>query len=299
MRFRNSWLILALLIASCGSGPAAPPDDGRPRAVVTFSILADVVRHVGGEAVELTTLVDPGGDAHTFEPTSLEARALAGADLIVENGLGFEPWLDDLVAASGSQARRVVASAGITPLETGGEPDPHVWQDVANVAVMAQNVRDALVEFDPPNAEVYRANAERYLAELQALDSWVEGEVGRVPPERRKLVTTHDTFGYFARRYGFRLIGTALGAATTEVAEPSAQAVGQLVEEIRAAAVPVIFGENVANPGLMNQIAAEAGVKLGPPLYTDALGEPGSPGDTYVGMMRYNVTQIVEALHQP
>lgn len=296
MRFHFSWLVLALLIASCGSGPAAPPDDGRPQVVVTFSVLADIVRRVGGEEIGLTTLVDPGADAHTFEPAPIEARALTAADLIFQNGLGFEPWLEDLMASTESTARRVVVSEGMAVPDVDGKPDPHVWQDVANVQTITQRVRDALIELDPGRADHYRANAEAYLAELQALDAWVQSEVSALPAERRKLVTTHDTFAYFARRYGFELVGTALGSATTEVAEPSAQAVGQLVDEIRAAGIPVIFGENVANPALMTQIANEAGVRLGPPLYTDALGEPGSPGDTYLGMMRYNVTTIVQAL---
>jgi ABC-type Zn uptake system ZnuABC Zn-binding protein ZnuA len=156
-------------------------------------------------------------------------------------------------------------------------------------------IRDALVAADPDNAALYTANAEAYLAELTELDAFIEAQVAELPVERRKLVTTHDTFGYFAARYGFEIVGTALGAST-EAADPSAGAIAELVEAIRAAGVPAIFAENVSNMRLMETIAREAGVTLAPDLYTDALGAPGSPGATYLEMMRYNVTTIVQAL---
>jgi ABC-type Zn uptake system ZnuABC Zn-binding protein ZnuA len=171
-----------------------------------------------------------------------------------------------------------------------------VWHDAANAIVMVENIRDALVSADPANAALYEANATSTIARLQALDAWVRQQVATLPQERRKLVTSHDTFGYFAAAYGFEILGTALGSLSTEAGDPSARAIGQLVEEIKSAGVPAIFAENVANPDLMASIAAEAGVELAPTLYTDALGPPGSPGETYEGMMRSNVTTIVDAL---
>jgi ABC-type Zn uptake system ZnuABC Zn-binding protein ZnuA len=232
---------------------------------------------------------------------------LARAAVLIENGLGFEPWLDDLYTASGSQAVRVVATAGIATRNTGevsaderarrsSEVDPHVWHDVGNVLIMVNTIANGLAGADPAHAAVYRQNAERYLTELKELDAFVQLQVGRLPPERRKLVTSHDTFGYFAARYGFEIVGTALGASSTEVADPSAAQVAELVTRIKAAGVPAIFAENVSNPGLIDTIAREAGVAIGPPLYTDALGESGSPASTYIDMMRYNVTTIVTAL---
>ncbi len=180
---------------------------------------------------------------------------------------------------------------------THGEYDPHIWHSVANARIMVQNITAALVAADPDNAATYEANATAYLGELGKLESFIQQEVAQLPAERRKLVTTHDTFGYFARDYGFEVVGTALGI-TTEAADPSAGEIAALVAEIQAAGVPAIFAENIANPRLMETIAQEAGVEIGPMLFTDALGEPGSAGETYIDMMRYNVTAIVTALQE-
>jgi zinc/manganese transport system substrate-binding protein len=292
---------------------AQTPGAAEPLQVVaTFSIVGDLVQQVAGDEVAVTTLIGPGVDAHTYDPAPADLVALENADLIVENGLGFEPWLDQFLASAGAPATRVVASAGITPrvLAAGegdagdagedaheaGESDPHVWHDVANAIVMVENIRDALVAADPAHAARYEENAAAYIAELRALDEWIREEVATIPDERRKLVTSHDTFGYFAAAYGFAVIGTALGSLSTEAGDPSAQQIVLLIEQIRAAGVPAIFAENVANPDLMESLAAEAGVVLAPPLYTDALGPAGSPGATYDGMMRANVTTIVDAL---
>jgi zinc/manganese transport system substrate-binding protein len=302
-------LLLALAPAQRSVGAQRPL-----RVIATFSIVGDLVGNVGGGAVDSRTLVGPNGDTHTYEPAPSDAAALADADLIVENGLRLETWLDDLYVSSRSRAVRVALADGLELLPMGeaeepaggdahghghahGDQDPHVWQDVDRVARMVENLRDALSLVDPANAATYRVNADRYLAELRALDGWVFQQVGRVPPERRKLVTTHETFNYFARRYGFEVIGAAL-PLTTDTADPSARETAELVDRIRAAGVPVIFADNVSNPRLMEQIAAAAGVRLAPPLYTDALDEPGTPGETYLQMMRHNVTIIVDALTQ-
>jgi ABC-type Zn uptake system ZnuABC Zn-binding protein ZnuA len=281
--------------------------------VASFSILGDLVKNVGGEVVEVTTLIGPGVDAHTYDPAPADLVVLTKADVIFENGLGFEPWLDRFFASAQPSGARVVVTEGITSREAGadehegeaqvedgggehGQFDPHVWHDVANVVVMVGNIRDALVAADPARAELYGANAAAYIAELEALDASIREQVGTLPQERRKLVTSHDTFGYFAGAYGFEVLGTALGSLSTEAGDPSARDIATLITEIEEAGVPAIFAENVANPDLMESIAAEAGVSLAPPLYTDALGPPGSPGETYMGMMQSNVTTIVDAL---
>jgi len=304
-RFRFGALsMMALALAACAGSPATPGSgqNGKFKVVATYSLLGDFVQNVGGEAIDLRTLVGPGGDAHEFQPSPADAAALAEAAVVVENGLGFEPWLDDLYGSSGTRAVRVVVADGIKPItaeghaDEPGESDPHVWHDVTNGIRMVENIRDGLVQADPERAESYRANADRYITRLRELDQWVQGEVARLPETRRKLVTTHDTFRYFAERYGFEVLGTALGSVSTEVADPSAGEIADLIEDIKAAGVPAIFVENVVNPRLMEQIAAEAGVSLAPTLYTDALGAPGSDGDTYIGMVRYNVAIIVEAL---
>ncbi|MCG8347370.1 MAG: zinc ABC transporter substrate-binding protein [Chloroflexales bacterium] len=438
------------------------------KVVATYSILGDLVQNVVGDSglIELTVLVSPGGDAHTYEPTPRDSAALAEADILFENGLEFESWIDDLYAASGSTATRVAMADGISDLissdghnhdeedpvahaceyfeddpeavtadasgatptatipadhthyivtladgagtvslsreedaevsfflgsdvpftvsqadaevepelvepvadacaaiaivytydlapgdyvisfgsgadasvalvweEAGhsegeehsheegeehgegevhgegeehaegeehghshGEYDPHVWHDPNNAMVMVEAIRNTLVGADPSNADTYALNADAYLAELQALDAFIVEAVAQLPAERRKLVTSHDTFGYFARQYGFEIVGTALGSVTTEAADPSAGEIAELVESIQAVEVPAIFAENIANPALMETIAREAGVELAPTLYTDALGEPGSAGATYLEMVRHNVNTMVTAL---
>ena len=296
---------------------AQTPEPGEPLQVVaSFSILGDLVENVGGDAVQVTTLIGPGVDAHTYDPAPADLVVLAEADVIFENGLGFEPWLEGFFASAQPRGARVVVTEGITPREVGeddeqggneqpeegdhageqGQLDPHVWHDVANVIVMAGNIRDALVAADPARAEVYEANAAAYIAELEALDAFIRERVETLPEERRTLVTSHDTLGYFADAYGFTILGNVFGSVSTEAGDPSARDIAALVEAIAATGVPAVFAENVANPDLMESIAAEAGVALAPPLYTDALGPPGSPGETFIGMMQSNVTTIVDAL---
>ena len=303
---------LALLLLTPPSFAQTPVSGEPVQAVASFSILGDLVKNVGGEAVAVTTLIDPGVDAHTYDPAPADLVVLAEANVIFENGLGFEPWLDGFFESTQPPGTRVVVTEGITPREVGqdadeheeeedagdghGQFDPHVWHDVANVIILVGNIRDALVATDPVRAELYEANAAAYIAELEALDASIREQVGTLPPERRKLVTSHDTFGYFADAYGFEVIGTALGSISTEAGDPSARDIATLITQIEEAGVPAIFAENVANPDLMESIAAEAGVVLAPPLYTDALGPQGSPGETYVGMMQSNVTTIVDAL---
>ncbi len=350
-----------LLLSACGSAPeptptSAPPAEATPAAVstaepaqppvapqptftpealvvpklnvvATFSILADLVQNVAGDKVELVTLVDRDTDAHEYEPSPSDAAKLANAQVIFENGLMFETWLDRLYESSGSTARRVVVTEGITPrpFEHGeeehahehgdekegehakegehshekegehehGEFDPHAWQDVRNVIEMVRNIAQALSELDPANAEFYEANAQAYIAKLEALDEEIVSQVEQIPEARRLLVTSHETLGYFADRYGFKLVGTVLG---TMGSEPSAQDIAKLVEEIKAQGAKAIFVENVTNPKLVERVAQEAGVAIGPRLFTDALGAPGSPGATYIEMMRYNVQAIVQAL---
>lgn len=293
--FTLAWL--ALLQA------AAPAEaQARPRVIASFSILGELTQRIAGDAVELRTLIGPNADAHTFDPTPADARALGMADLVIENGLAFETWLDPLYRASRSGARRVKVADVTSALPsdpTGhrhGELDPHIWHDPVLMATAVQTIREALTELDPANAERFTANAALILGELAELDAWITETVDGLPPERRKLVTTHNTFQYFAHRYGFHVVGTALGSVSTEVADPSAGQIAALIDEIRAAEVQAIFPENVSKPALMEQIATEARVRLAPPLYTDALGPRGSPGATYLGLMQHNVRTIVAAL---
>ena len=266
--------------------------------VSTNSILADWVDHVGGNFVRSVVLVGANGDPHTFEPTPKDGVLLKKADVIFEIGLHLEPWLDKLYGSSGSKAIRDRVTEGITLIHVNGEneADPHVWHDVGNAVIMVQAIRDALMKADPQHSDEYRNNADIYLTKLSILNAWIVKEIANIPKERRKLVTSHDTFGYFSQRYGFTIIGAVIDSATTEAADPSALKIAQLVKKIKASAVPAVFVENVTNPQMLKAVAREAGVKVAPKLYSDALGVPGSDGEDYIKMMTYNVQTIVEAL---
>ena len=274
--------------------------------VCTYSILADWVREVGAEHVQLTTLVGPGGDAHTYEPTPQDSAALADAGLVFENGFGFEVWLDRLFDSSQSKATRVVVTRPIQgrtisdghndhPSGDHDEVDPHVWHDPAFAIQMVREIASALTAADPENAPDYERNAQNYIAQLEELHAWIQQQVSDIPEARRKLVTTHDTFGYFAARYGFS-VSSVMGTVSSEVADPSAAQIAAIIEHIRREQVPAVFAENILNPQLTEQVAREAGVLIVPTLFTDALGPEGSGGESYLQMMRSNVTKMVESL---
>jgi zinc/manganese transport system substrate-binding protein len=313
--YLNLWLTAFALVAlSVLPYAYVTAQEEKLKVVATFSILSDLVHNVGGDKIDLTTLVPANSDTHTFEPSPADSVALADADVIFQIGLEFETWLDDLVKSAASNATVVVVTKGIETIDFAGEHahegeatgtpeipdaehherDPHVWHDVKNAILMVQNIRDALIAADEANADTYKANADAYLKQLDELDKFVVDEVAKVPEAGRILVTSHDALGYFGKRYGFR-IDTALGV-TTDESSPSAGAIAALVEDIKKSGVKVIFLENISNPNLIEQISREAGVAVGPELFTDALGDPGLEGDTYVKLVRYNVTAIVDAL---
>lgn len=300
--YRVLAVVTLVLAVTIGRGSTSADAQARLPVIATFSILGDIVQNVGGDHIALRTLAGPNGDTHTFEPTPADARALAGAAVVFEIGLNFETWLPDLYRSSRSSAQRIAVSEGMSLLRSDeqghrhGEWDPHVWHDVAKAIQITDAVRDGLTAADPANAAVYAANAAAYAARLDALDGWIVDYVqGYTTPERRLLVTTHNSFNYFAARYGFTMLATALGSISTE-AEPSARQLATVVEQIRYHDVPAIFPENVTNQRLMQRIADEAGVRLAPPLFSDALGPVGGPGGTYYDMIVHNVTTIVEAL---
>ncbi|MGH2602505.1 MAG: metal ABC transporter solute-binding protein, Zn/Mn family [Dehalococcoidia bacterium] len=295
--------LLAALLTIAATARPAEAQSGRLPVVATFSILGDIVQNVGGDRIDLRTLVGPNGDTHTFEPTPADARALANAAVVFEIGLNFEAWFPDLYRASRSGAPRVAVAEGLSLSRSDeegdrhGEWDPHVWHDVSKAIQITYTVRDALTAADPGNQDAYIANAASYAAQLHELDTWIAGYVGCcTAPESRKLVTVHNSLNYFGARYGFTMLATALGSISTE-AEPSAQQIATVVEQVRFHGVRAIFPENVSSQRLMQQIANETGAGLAPPLYTDALGPAGSAGATYYSMMVANVTTIVQALN--
>ena len=282
-------ILLALFIMGLGVTPAHAD---KVNVMATISIIGDVVKNVAGDSVNLVTLVGPDGDAHEYEPIPADSVNMAHANIIFENGLNLEHWLDKLYSASCSKAKRIVVSQGVSPRifeDNPQETDPHAWQDVTNVILYTQNVCKALDALDPANKNLHDANAQDYIQKLQALDTWVKEQVALIPVYKRKLVTNHDALGYFARRYGFQIIGAVIPSATTEAADPSAKEITDLLSIIKANGVHAIFSENMANPKLAETLAKEAGVVVGPELYTDALGPVGSNGETYFKMIKYNV----------
>lgn len=461
--------LLAFALAACGGAEGTSGEgslEGEPPSVVaTHSIIGDIVQNVAGEDFPMEMMVGAGEDPHVFEPAPADSATLSEADIVFENGLEFEPWIDDMFESSGSDAQRVALSEGIEPRESDhdhgdhegedhadehgddhgdehshegeghahengehgdehshegedhahegeehsdeahaddhggevschgegddfhcdglpegatcelgddgeitcdglpegascheteedfhchgleeeghgddehgdeahadehgdehshesedhgaehadeahadghgdhghehGEFDPHIYFDPEQGATMTENVRDALVEADPDNADMYRENASAYIAELRETDEWISEQVESVPEENRMLVTTHDAFGYFTDKYGFEVPGVAIESFTTEAADPAAGDIAELSDEIRSLGVPAIFPETTSNDAVMRQIADEAGVELADPIYSDALGEEGTGADTYIGMLRHNTTTIVDAL---
>ncbi len=288
--------LLAFFIIGLGLIPAHAD---KIKAISTISIIGDVVKNVAGGAVNLVVLVGPDGDAHEYEPIPADSVNIAKAGIIFENGLHLEHWLDKLYSASGSKAKRIVVSQGVSPRifeDNPQETDPHAWQDVTNVILYTQNVRDALIAIDPSNKDKYTVNANDYIQKLQSLDAWVHAQVALIPVDKRKLVTNHDALGYFAGRYGFKIIGAVIPSATTEAADPSAKETAELLNIIKSNGVHAIFLENMANPKLARTLSKEAGVQVCPELYTDALGPVGSEGETYLKMIKYNVKIFIEYL---
>ncbi|TYO65198.1 metal ABC transporter substrate-binding protein [Bradyrhizobium hipponense] len=265
----------------------------RLNVVASFSILADFVRNVGGDRISLTTLVGADSDVHVYTPAPGDAKRIADAKLVIVNGLGLEGWLPRLVQSSGSKARVVTASTGIAPLKLGTAADPHAWQSVPNAKAYVTNIASALAAADPDDADFFRAEAKAYLEKLETLDREVREAVAKIPPERRKVISTHNAFGYFAAEYGVRFIAP-LGVSTET--EPSARDIAAIIGQIKAQKIPAVFLENISDDRLIRRIAAETGSKVGGTLISDGLtGEKGS-APTYIDMVRHNIKALTSAL---
>src|SRR3984893_14037851 len=261
--------------------------------VASFSILGDFARNVGSQRVSVSTLVGPNGDVHVYTPAPADAKKIADAKLVIINGLGLEGWLPRLVQSSGSKATIVAATNGIAPLKIGSDADPHAWQSVANAKIYVANIRDALVAADPADAGIFRANAETYLAKLDALDREARDAIAQIPESHRKVISTHDAFGYFAAAYGVTFI--APQGVSTE-SEASARDIAGIITQIKASKIPAVFLENVSDPRLMRRISAETGARIGGTLYSDSLtGEKGD-APTYIDMVRHNIKALTGAL---
>ncbi len=292
-------IFAALLALAFGALPAAAEE--KIPVVATFSILGDFVRNVGGDRVAVTTLVQPNGDAHVYQPTPVDAKTLADAKVVFMNGLGLEGWLDRLIKASGTKGAIVIATKGIKPHEMKDEEgghaehklDPHAWQSIANAKIYAANIRDALITADPAGRKGYEENAADYVTRLTELEKKVKEAIAKIPPERRRVITTHDAFGYFASAYGVEFI--APQGVSTET-EASAKDVARIIRQIKAEKIPAVFMENISDPRLMQQIANETGAKIGGAVFSDSLSDDKGPASTYVEMMEHNIRQFSAAL---
>src|SRR5215471_11764287 len=284
-------LCLILVVFALAAQPSRAQD--RVDVVASFSILADIVKNVGGDRVNVVSLVGPNGDVHVYTPAPSDAKTNAEAKILFINGLGLEGWLPRLVQSAGSKAMIATASDGVAPLQLGSAADPHAWQSVPNVRIYVANIRDALSSADPADEAVYRANADHYLKELDALDAEVRAAIARIPSDRRKVITTHNAFGYFAAAYGIAFLAPV--GVSTET-EPSARDIALLIRQIRKDKIPAVFLENLSDDRLIGRIAAETGARAGGTLYSDSLTDEKGPAPTYIDLVRHNIKALTSAL---
>lgn len=288
---------LGWLLVGCTVGNRIESE--KPQVVSTSTIIADLTEKIGGDEIEHQGILEPGADPHIYEPTPQDSVALEKADLILYNGFNLEPGIIKMINSTGVQASKYAVGEVVKPLdfEYKGqqEPDPHVWGDAENAIAMTKAIRDRLIELSPEDRAEFTANAEELISELQQVDRWISEQIATIPAAKRKLVTTHDAFQYYARAYGLEMAGTLIGISTEE--QPSAQTVKNLANDIKKRQIPAIFAETTINPQLIQTVAEEAGVKLAPQeLYSDSIGAKGSEGDSYVKMLVVNTKSIVESL---
>jgi zinc/manganese transport system substrate-binding protein len=285
--------LLAALLAACLSPTAAYAD--KLKVVASFSILGDMVREVGGDQIDLTVLVGPNSDAHMFEPTPADVKAVSKADLFVVNGFGFEGWIGRLVVASGYTGKVLTATEGITPLKRPGQisEDPHAWQNLSNGKIYVANIRDALIKADSRHATEYRANAYNYLKRIDEMDAWVKEQIATVPPQKRQVISSHDAFQYFARAYDVQFIAP-LGVSTES--DASAESMARLEDKIRNGHVKALFLENITDNRMIQQLKNDTDAYIGGELHSDALSASEGPANTYLNLFKNNVQELTRGM---
>jgi zinc/manganese transport system substrate-binding protein len=304
MSRRPLWFVAALaapLLIGSAIGSTATNAADKIKVAASFSVLGDMVKQIGGDRVEMTSFVGPNGDAHVYEPTPGDTRTLAAAPILVVNGLGLEGWMSRLEKSSGFKGTVVTATKGVKTRQMEEEEhgttrkitDPHAWQSLTNGRVYIQNIRDGLIAADPAGKDAYEANAKKFLTEIDGVEKLVKDSIAKLPPARRKIITTHDAFGYFGATYGMEFIAPE-GVSTDS--EASAKDVAKIIRQIKAEKVPAVFLENVTDHRLLDQIARETNAKIGGTLYSDALSEPSGPAGTYLDMFRHNIATLTAAL---
>jgi len=281
---------LVLLVLSLAAPVHA---DERIQVVASFSILGDLVRQVTGEHADVTTIVGPDADAHVYQPNTGDARAVAAADVIFVNGLGFETWSDALIRTSGTRAMIFIATEGVEPLRVEGVIDPHAWNVLTNGMIYVRNIAEGMARADPANAENYRVNAEAYVKRLALVHEDARARFDALPEDRRTVVTAHDAFGYLASAYGLTFLAPV--GIDTE-AEPSARELADLIAHLKETGAGALFVENISSPALVEQIALETGLKIGGRLFSDALSEKGGPATSYIAMFEHNLGVLIAGL---
>lgn len=267
------------------------------KVVASFSILGDMVKTIGGEQVEVTTIVGPNQDTHVYEPRPQDAINMANADMVFINGLGFEGWMERLVEASGFKGKAVIATSGLRSIEMEEKgkviDDPHAWHNPDNALIYVKNIKKALIAHDPDNKEVYEKRALEYLHQIKDISTWAREELSQLSTPLKKVITAHDAFGYMARAYNIKFMAP-VGLSTES--EPSAKTIANILKQIRETGIRAVFIENISNPRIIQQISDEAGIQVTGVLYSDALSEPGTEGDTYLKLMRHNISTLVKAM---
>jgi len=290
-------ILLVICLSACQTTTQQAENGIRVLAVESF--LADIAQNVAGDRLVVESLIPLAADPHAYQPSPQDVVKISSADVLILNGANLEAFIFPLLQNAGGRRLEIQASAGLTSLPdpSGQNPegDPHFWLDPNNVIKYSENIRDGLSQADPAGASYFDLNYRKYIANLQSLDAWIESQVLSVPPTRRLLVTNHETLGYFAKRYGFRIVGAILPSITSGAA-PSARELAALITQIRSSGVPAIFLETGTNPQLADQIASETGTKVVSDLYTHSLSVIGGPAATYIEMIRHDVITIVEAL---
>ncbi|WP_336294460.1 metal ABC transporter solute-binding protein, Zn/Mn family [Bartonella sp. CB169] len=294
-----------LLLSLFSFSASAHNAHNKIRVIVSFSILADLVKNVGGNYISMTTLVGPNANTHIYEPTPRDAQALKNAHIIFINGLHLESFIDRLITASATKALLVKASANIPLLETKNQKhtsqqhnhhsgvDPHAWQTIPNAEIYVKNIATAFCKIDQQSCASYRKNAESYIKKLKVVQETLKAKIATIPKNKRTIITSHDAFGYFAQEYGFTIL--APQSASTET-EATAANVAKLIKQIKKNKAAALFVENISNPRLIKQIAKETGLKIGGTLYSDALSNENGPAATYLDMMEHNVKTIIDAI---
>ncbi len=287
--------ILIFLLTACTSRVSTPPGAG-PVVLASASFLADIAQNVAGDRLTVNSLLPAGTDPHSYQPVPADAVKIEQSTVLIVNGIDYEHFIESLLENTDGERLIITVSNGLEPLHEDEHEagDPHMWLDPNLVITYVKNIRAGLTDADPEGADVYQTNADAYIAQLEDLDAWITQEVAHIPAERRLLVTNHEALGYFAERYGFQIVGTLLQSASSG-ASVSAQELSAVIEEINATGAPAIFLDEVENGNLAQQIAEETGVLIVDDLHLESLTD-GAPAGTYIGMMRYNVMRIVEAL---